>query len=243
MWRRARTRVPFPSLVVVLVSALLPLACSSGDPQKPGPPEPDLEAALFYSPGRYCVKGPSGVDSLLVLNQGTAELVWDPIGVPAWVQGLTDEVRLDPNEAKVIRWTWFSRPQSPFSDTLVVATNDPDHEKVRIVLEDVLAEPPAYAPPTPLLAFPPDSAQFSVGDTIFVAWQDFESCSPMEYRLQISLNAAFTQVVCCQDFRTSPVVEVIVDRGDEGRAWWRIVPRWVGGATGIPSRSRTWLVE
>jgi hypothetical protein len=241
MYMRARVR--FPRLATILVSALLPLACSSGDPQKPGPPEPDFEPALFFSPGRYCVKGTSGADTLLVLNQGKAELVWRPIGVPDWVQGLGDEVRLDPDEAEVIRWTWSSRPQAPFSDTVVAVTNDPDHETVRIVLEDVLATPPAYPPPTPLLAFPPDSAHFSVGDTIFVAWQDFDVCSPVEYRLQISLNATFTQVVCCQDFGTAPAVEVIVDRGDEGRAWWRVVPRWVGGATGLPSRSRTWLVE
>lgn len=242
MVRRAGIdRASIPSAAALIVALLA--ACASDDPQRPVPSEPNGTPKVYFSPGRFCVPGATGADTLFLLNQGSADLVWTPVGAPAWIHGLASEVRVPAGESATLPWTWSDPPAAPFADTLVIATNVPGREMLHVLLENRAAQPPPTAPLSPLLAFPPDSARFTVGDTILAVWQEVDGCAPVEYRLQVSRNAAFTQIVCCQEFAPLAGAELIVEPGDEGRAWWRVVPRWVNGITGEAGEVRTWLVE
>lgn len=240
-----RPRRPASRLRLLLPAWLAVMGAAVGCGKDDLPPIPPATTSILYEPPAFCVGGSDTLKTLTLYNLGDEPLVWTPERLPAGVFGF-DPVVVDPVSTRDVVWWWNPSGPYPVLDSLVVMTNDPDREQVILPIrrEDPAGGPDLVPPPAPLLFVPEDGAEFSVGDTITLAWSRLDDCSGIRhYRLEISLTSDFSNVVCCRDTIPAASGQVIVDPGDEGTAYWRVYALDGANLRGLASEARSWQVR
>jgi hypothetical protein len=228
-------------LPLLMLAALTGCGGDDGGPD-PLPEDPDL----FWQPRSFCLPVADTGDTLFVTNFDDAPLQWLPERVPAGSTNLHLDVTIEPGTTVGIVWTWAPGGTGVVTDTLVVETNDPAAPRVVIPFR---REAAGYLdddpPPAPVPGQPEDGATFQVGNEIDLAWTRVSDCSGIaRYEFQIATDRQFSGPSLVLSGNTSfPGVQLEVEPGDQGEAFWRVRARDNVGYPSAWSEIRSWTVE
>ena len=222
--------------------------CSPGASEPPSPSVPGGPEGLFADPQAFCFGASQTTDSLTVYNFGKNTLKWMTVHTPAGLSGLPSSFEIESSTGQFFVLDWVA--DDAVEDSIVAETRPVDQAdsiasyRLVIPIARVSGDYIDIHPPVPPEWLTPEAeSTYAEGDTIALWWSRSSDCSGIaNYQVQVSSDPGFTQILCCDKKQKETTADIIIDPGDSGRAYCRVLARDVKGLTTV-SETITWVVE